>query len=133
MVSVIIVPEFTMTSTSTSSVCNDSSSKIFPCVLTKPFIIPLALLVCLFQTPPMWLVIGRFLIQVSQSDSCICKFWFILLWFMYSKIFHNSLTAPTKLLPLPDLIWQMLPLLPINFCNVSKKNLYPQKKQLLYK
>ena len=44
MVSVVIDLEFTIASTSTSNVCNDLSSKLFPCILTKAFRIPLAVL-----------------------------------------------------------------------------------------
>ena len=47
MVSVVIGLEFTIASILTSNVCNDSSSKLFPCVLTKAFRIPLAVLICL--------------------------------------------------------------------------------------
>ena len=121
MVSVVIGLEFTIASTSTSNVCNDSSSKLFPCVLTKASRIPLAVLIYLSQTPPKWLAVGGLLIQVIQSSRCICKYSFILLWFMSWKNFRNSLTAPTNLLPLSDLIRRMYPLLPINLCDVSKR------------
>ena len=136
MVSVVIGLEFTIASTSTSSVWVDSLYKFFPCVLTKAFRIPLAVLICLSQTPPMWLVVRGLFIQIIQSHPCICKYLLILLWFMSWKDFQNSLTAPMKLLPLSEqmlpLIRRMFPLLPINLCNVTKKNLYLENEQLLY-
>ena len=121
MVSVVIALEFTIASTSTSNVCNDSSSKLFPCVLIKVFRIPLTILICLSQISPMWLAVGVLLIQVIHSDPCICKYSLILLWFMFWKDFRNSLTASAKLLPSSDLICRIFPLLPINLRNVSKK------------
>ena len=53
MVSVVIGLEFSIASTLTSNICNDLLSKLFPCVLTKAFRIPLAVLICLSQIPPM--------------------------------------------------------------------------------
>ena len=53
MVSVIIGFEFTVGSTSTRKVSNDSSSKLFPCFLIKAFRISLAVLICLSCTPLM--------------------------------------------------------------------------------
>ena len=132
MVSVVTGLEFTIASTSTSSVCNDSLYKIFPCVLNKASRIPLAVLIYLSQTPPMWLAVGELFIKIIQSAPCICKYLLILLSFMFWKDFRNSLTAPMKLLPLSEVICQMLPLFPINLYNVSKKNLYLENEQLLY-
>ena len=45
MVSVVIGLEFTIDSTSTNSICNDLLSRLFQCVLTKVFRIPLAVLI----------------------------------------------------------------------------------------
>ena len=53
MVFAVISLEFNRASTLTSSVCDDSSSKLFPCVLIKTFRIPLAVLICLSQASPM--------------------------------------------------------------------------------
>ena len=128
MVSVVIGLEFIIASTSTSSVWVDLLYKFSPYVLTKAFRIPLEVLICLSQTPPMWLTVRELLIQIIQSAQCICKYLLILLLFMSWKGYHISLTAPMKLLSLSErmlpLICQMLPLFPINLCNVSKKNLY---------
>ena len=129
MFSVVIGLEFTIASTSTGSEYNKSWSKLFPCVVTKAFRIPLAVLICLSQTPPMWFTVGGLLIQVIQSAPCICKYLFILLWFMSWKDFRNSLTAQTKLFPLSDLICRRLSLLPIN---QQKKSLYLENEQLLH-
>ena len=121
MVSVVIGLEFTIASTSTSSVWVDSLYKIFPYVLNKAFRIPLTVLICLSQTPPLRLAVGGLFIQIIQSAPCIYKYLLILLWFMSWKDFRNSLTAPMKLIPLSELICQMLPLFPINLGTVSKK------------
>ena len=136
MVSVVIGLKFTIASTSTSSVWVHSWYTIFPYVLNKGFRIPLTVLICLSQTPPMWLAVRGLFIQITQSAPCICKYLLILLLFMSWKDFSNSLTAPVKLLPLSEwilsLIWRMLPLPPINLCNVSKKYKYLENEQLLY-
>ena len=62
MVSVVIGLELTIASTSTSRACNDSSSKHFPCVLTKAFSVPLAVLIYLSRTSPMRLAVRALLI-----------------------------------------------------------------------
>ena len=118
--SVVTGLEFTIASTSTSTVCNDSLSKLFPCVLTKAFRIPLAVLVCLSQSPPMWLAIRGLLVQVIQSALCISKYTFILLWFMSWKDFHNSLTAPMSYFHFQTFVMS------------AKTNLYLENEQLLY-
>ena len=55
----------------TSNVYNDSSNKIFPCVLINVLRIPLTVLICLSQAPTMWLVVKGLLIQVIQSMSFV--------------------------------------------------------------
>ena len=113
MVSVVIGLEFSIASTLTSNICNDLLSKLFPCVLTKAFRIPLAVLICLSQIPPMWLAIGGSnLCRASANNR---------LFYCGSCLGRISLTAPMKLLPLSELICRMFPLLPINLHNVSKK------------
>ena len=82
MVSIVIGLEFIVASTLTSSVCNDSLYKTFPCVLTKACRAPLAVLICLSQSPSMWLAVWGLFIQIIQSAACICKYLLILLWFM---------------------------------------------------
>ena len=69
MVSVFIALEFTVGSTSTSNVCNDSSSKLFPCVLIKVFRIPLAILICLSQIFPMRLAVGVFILRHASANT----------------------------------------------------------------
>ena len=73
LTSMLVSLEFTVASTLTSSICNNSPSKLFPCVLTKAFSIPLVVLICLYQTPTMWLAVRGLLIQVIQSAPWICK------------------------------------------------------------
>ena len=128
MVSVVINLEFTAVYTLTCSICNDSLSKLFPCVLIKVLRIPLTFLICLSQTTPMWLSVGGFLVQLIQSTPCISQYSFVLLWFMSWKDFYNSLTASAKLLLLSDLICRMPPLLPINDCSVIKKETVSSEK-----
>ena len=62
MVSIVIGLELTIASTSTSRACNDSSSKLFPWVLTKAFSIPWAILIRLSLTSPMRLAVRGLLI-----------------------------------------------------------------------
>ena len=62
------------------------SFNLFPCVLTKTLRIPLAVVICFSQTPPMRFAVWGMLIQVIRSALCICKCWFILLRFMSWKI-----------------------------------------------
>ena len=47
------------------------------------------------------------------------------------KEFRNFSTSPTKLLPFPGLICQILSLLPIKLFNDSKKILHLEKEKLL--
>ena len=60
MVSVVIGWEFTMASTSSNYIYSDSSPRLFPCVFISAMRINLAVLICLSQMEPMWLVAGGF-------------------------------------------------------------------------
>ena len=120
VVYVTIGLEFTIASTSTSKVRNDSSTKLPPCVLTKPLRIPLEVFICLSHTQTMYFAVWLLLIQVIQSVPWISKYPFILLCFMSWRDFCNSFNALTKLIPLLDLISRMLLLPPINSRNASR-------------
>ena len=73
----------------------DSLVKVFSCVLIQALTKSLTVLICLFQTPPMWLQVSGLLIQAIQSALYICEYLFILLWVMSWKNFRNSLNVPT--------------------------------------
>ena len=121
IVSVVIGRELTIPSFSIRNVCSASSFKLYPCVFRRAFRMLLAVLICRFHTPRMRLAVGGFLIDVNQSVPCLCRYCDIWLWSISWKAFWSSLTAPTKLVPLSDLISWMLPCLPINLLNESIK------------
>ena len=100
MVSVAIGFQFTIASTSTSNICNDLLSKFISSALTKELRIPLEVLICFFQTTPIWLAIWGFLVQVIQSAPCICMYSFILPWVNSLQDFCNYFIASRKLLQL---------------------------------
>ena len=56
--------EFTIASVSARNVLSDSSFRDLPCVCNKDISIVLADLICLSQTPPIWLNAGGFLCQI---------------------------------------------------------------------
>ena len=93
--------------------CNVSSTSLFK--------LHLAVLICCSNTPPMWLVVGGFLIHVIQWAQCICRYSDIWLWSIFWKAYQSSLIAPIKLVPLSDLIRQMLSWFPVNRLNESVK------------
>ena len=79
------------------------------------------------QTQPMWLALGRFLFHVIQSAPCVYRYCDILLWFISWKAFWSLLIAATVLVPLSDLIRQMLPRLPIYRLRKSIKEPVPKE------
>ena len=132
VVYVTIGLEFTIASTSTSKICNDSSTKLPPSVLTKPLRIPLEVFICLSHTQTMYFAVWLLLIQVIQSVIWISKYSFILFCFMSWRDFCNSFNALMKLIPLLDLICRMLLLPPINLVMLVEINLHLKNEQGLY-
>ena len=119
IVSVVIDRELTISSTSISNLCNALLFKLLLGVLRSAFRMVLAVLICCSQTLPTWLAVGEFLTYVIQLALCVWRYCYIWLWFISWKAFQSLLIAPTKLVPLWDLIRQMLPRLPINLLNES--------------
>ena len=95
--------EFTIASTSISKVRNDSSFRLVPWVLV------LALLICLSHTPPTLLAEGGFRFHSIHSPPLL-----VLSWSISAKAFLISEEAPTKILPLSDLRSLMVLLRPTN-------------------
>ena len=121
MVSTTSGLELTMASTSVNRVFNDSSSKLLLWVLDNDAKIFLADLICLSHIPPMWLAMGGFLFQTIQSVFWLSMKCFIFLWSISLKDFANSLSAPTKLFPLSQLMDLTLPLLTMKRLRVRMK------------
>ena len=121
IVSVVISHELTIASTYISNVCSASSFKLLLYIFRSAFRMLLAVLICHSHTPPMWLAKGGFLIHVIQLALCLCRYFYIWLWPISWKAFWSSLIAPTKLVPLSDLIKPMFPCLPLNLLNESIK------------
>ena len=119
-VSAVIARELTIASTSIN-VCGDSLFKLLPGVFKSVVRIVLAVLIYRSQTPSMWLALGGFLIHISQSPTCVCRYCDNWLWYISWKAFQSSLMAPKKLVLLSDLIRRMLPRLPINLLNKGIK------------
>ena len=93
-------------STSSNRMFRDSSSKLLLWVLKRDVkMILLADLICLSKVPPMRLPKGEFLFHTIQSAFWLSMNPWILLWFVSSMDFANSLSAPTKLLPLLNWIF----------------------------
>ena len=112
IIPVVINFEFNIAPTLTSNVCKDRGINVF---------LILAVLICLYQTPLHVNCCWGLLIHIIQSAPYICKYLFVLLWFTFWMDFCNSFIAPTKLLPLLDLIFRILPLLPKKLFNACKK------------
>ena len=89
------------------SVLKDSSLSCAPFLIRREERPASTVLICLSQTPPMWLAAGTFILNLIQSQ-CDFKSWSLM---QYSSISSraslNSRQAPTKLVPtkLPGPLW----------------------------
>lgn len=81
-----------MDSTSRIKVCKDSSSKRLACSLRRVARTLRTVLMCLSQTPPMWLAAGGLNLQ---SICCRRSFSVISSWFISLIATRSSLSAPT--------------------------------------
>ena len=106
--------EFTIDSTSVSSVISDSSFKLVPCCFSNADSITRVDFVYRFQTPPMWLLEGGFFFHMTQSVPLFCRKCDILSSSISERDLWSSDLAPTKLVPLSHLISLMLPRRAIN-------------------
>ena len=104
IVSTVRGREFIIASTSVIRVWRDSSFKHVPWFFSNDAKILLADLIWRSHTPPMWLAAGTFLDQISQSTPGFARNWWTCWWFISLKGFFNSLSGPTKFLPLFDVI-----------------------------
>ena len=78
--------------------------------------------ICLSQTPPIWLAAGGFLSQIIQSAARDSKS-NLTCWSTSFNAWPSSLAAPTKLLPLSDLMNLTFPLQAMNLHNASMNEL----------
>ena len=108
--------EFTIASTSTSSVLNYSSLRLTPWIFRMDSKIFLAVPICLSHAPPILVAAGRFLFQDIHSAPLSCMNWLAFWWFISVNVLFNSAEAPTKWVLLSDMISLTLPIQPINLC-----------------
>ena len=102
--SVVKGQEFTIASTSTNSAHTDLLPRIAPWVFRGDSKILLADLICFSHTPPMLLAVGRFLFLDIHSPLLSCINWLFFFMVHFCEIFVSSAEAPTKFVPLSDLI-----------------------------
>ena len=95
--------EFLIASTSTSSVCKDSSLRLAPWVFKRDSKIFLADLICLSHTLPMLLAAGEFLFYVIHSPPLSYLNWLIFWWFISVKALASSAESPTNFVPPLDI------------------------------
>ena len=98
-----------------------SSFKLEPCVFSSPSRIARADRIWHSQMPPMYEAPGEFFCHLTQSVSLSSRCCLICSWFISSKAFFNPLDAPTKLIPLSDLMNHIVLCLEINLLRVWMK------------
>ena len=118
-------------STSTIRICNDSAVKLLPWVFSNEFRIEWAL-ICCSQTPRILLACGGLLFRIIQSQPFSSEKSPIFFWSISWKAHISSVDAPTKLVPLPDLIILTIPLTQWNILNSRWTNLYLISEQAQY-
>ena len=102
IVSTVNGPEFRIPFVSATSVSRDSSSDNFPCVEKRDDSIIRAGLICLSQTPPIWLAAGGLLIYFTKSPPRLCMKDWILPLLISLYVYFSWFSHPTKLVLLSE-------------------------------
>ena len=110
--------ELTIASISHMSVWNDSWSSLSPNSRDNEDITFLTVLICLSQTPPIWLAAGGLKVQVMARFFKSSLIW---LWSISAMAVRSLRSAPTKLVPLSHLMSWTDPRLAINRRNACMK------------
>ena len=121
MVSTVNGPEDRIPSVSATSVSRDSSSSNFPCVERRDDNIERADLICLSQTPRMWLTAGWLLIYFTKSHPRLCMKYWILSLSISLYVYFSWFSHPTKLVPLSEYNTFIFPLRAITLLSACLK------------